>query len=218
MGRFLREMGKRSIMKKQLSACVITFFVMISVAHAGIVDELKAKQADIKTVSARFIQEKHTKLLTKPIRSSGRFFYKQPDMIRWEYSGSVNMQVIYNGKELWLYYPELKQADRLNGMPQYSSLMRFDVSSLARDYIITEKKEKNVSLLTFVPKIKGPVRQIEMEFIGQVSFPRMIKLLDSNGEATVITFSDVQLNTVIQDNTFRFIPEKGVTIRERTLK
>lgn len=218
MGRFLREMGKRSIMKKQLSALIIIFFSIITVSHAGSVDELKAKQADIKTVSARFIQEKHTKLLTKPIRSSGRFFYKQPDMIRWEYSGSVNMQVIFNGKELWLYYSELKEADRLNGMPQYSSLMHFDVSSLARDCIITEKKEKNVSLLTFIPKTKGPVRQIEMEFMGQASFPRMIKLLDSNGEATVITFSDVHLNTLIQDNIFSFTPEKGVTVRERNLK
>lgn len=218
MGRFLREMGKRNIMKKQLSALIIIFFSIITVSHAGSVDELKAKQADIKTVSARFMQEKHTKLLTKPIRSSGRFFYKQPDMIRWEYSGSVNMQVIYNGKELWLYYPELKEADRLNGMPQYSSLMHFDVSSLAGDYAISARKDKNVSLLSLVPKIKGPVRQIEMEFPGQSSFPRMIKLTDSNNEETVIIFSDVQLNTVIQDNTFRFIPEKGVTIRERTLK
>jgi outer membrane lipoprotein carrier protein len=218
-------MGERTVVRKPILSAgwlaglhVIFIFFLTSAVHAGIVEELKKKQAEIKSVSALFTQEKHTKLLTKPIRSSGRFFYKQPDMIRWEYSGSSTLQVMYNGKELWLYYPELKEADRLSGIPQYSSLMQFDVSSLARDYTITARKEKNVSKLTLVPKTRGPVRQIEMEFAEQSSFPRKIRLTDSNNEETVITFRDARINREIEDGLFNFAPPTGVTVRERSLK
>jgi outer membrane lipoprotein carrier protein len=218
-------MGERHLVRKPILSAfrlaglhVIFIFFLASAVHAGIVEELKKKQAEIKTVSALFTQEKHTRLLKKPIRSSGRFFYKQPDMIRWEYSGGSTLQVMYNGKDLWLYYPELKEADRLSGIPQYSSLMHFDVSSLAGDYTIAARKEKNVSLLTLVPKTKGPVRQIEMEFTEQSSFPGKITLVDSNNEETVITFRDARINREIEDALFNFSPPKGVTVRERTLK
>jgi outer membrane lipoprotein carrier protein len=218
-------MGKRAFVRGfGLSVCrsiclpALFFIFMLSPVSADIVGELKAKQAEIKTVSALFLQEKHTKLLTKPIKSSGRFFYKQPGMVRWEYSGSINMQVIYTGKELWLYYPDLKEADRLTGLPQYSSLMHFDLSSLSGDYTISAKKEKNASMLTLVPKIKGPVRKIEMEFSGQTSFPLAVRMTDSNNEETVIIFSDVRINKNISDEIFRFVPEKGITVKERNLE
>ncbi|MDH4233183.1 MAG: outer membrane lipoprotein carrier protein LolA [Nitrospirota bacterium] len=218
-------MGERPVVRKFLlpvclpvSLHVIFFFFLASAAGAGIVDELKKKQAEIETVSALFMQEKHTKLLTKPIRSTGRFFYKQPGMIRWEYGGSTSMQVMYNGKELWLYYPELKEADSLSGIPQYSSLMHFDISSLSRDYAIAARKEKNVLILRLAPKTKGPVRQIEMEFNRESSFPGKITLVDSNDEETVITFRDARINREIEDALFNFVPPEGVTVRERTLK
>ena len=217
MGRFLREMGERDFVRiPSLSA--IFFFCLVSTVHAGIIDELKTKQTEIKTVSARFMQEKHTKLLTKPIKSSGRFLYKQPDMIRWEYSGSVNMQVIYNGKELWLYYPELKEADKLTGLSQYGSLMHFDVFTMSRDYTITAKKENNIIMLKLAPKAQGPISQIEMEIPVESPFPRMIKLLDQNNEPTTITFRDVKLNPDLQDSSFTFAPDKEITVRERSLK
>jgi outer membrane lipoprotein carrier protein len=211
-------MKKNRIPFLKIITFLSVFASFFSISHAGIVEDLKKKQAEIKTVSALFTQEKHTRLLTKPIHSSGRFFYKQPSMIRWEYSGGSTLQVMYNGKELWLYYPELKEADRLSGIPQYSSLMHFDVSSLAGDYTITARKEKNVSLLTLVPKTKGPVRQIEMEFTEQSSFPGKIRLTDSNNEETVIAFRDARINREIENELFNFIPPKGVTVRERSLK
>lgn len=203
---------------RRAGLAVIFISFLASPVNADIVEELKAKQAEIRTVSARFQQEKHTKLLTKPIRSSGRFFYKQPGMVRWEYTGSVDMQVIYNGKELWLYYPELKEADRLTGIPQYSSLMHFDVSSLSGDYIVSSEKKKNVLLLSLVPKTKSPVKRIEMEFSAQAPFPRVIKMTDSNTEETVIIFSDVHINKNVTDELFRFVPGKDVEVKERNLK
>ncbi|MBI5632682.1 MAG: outer membrane lipoprotein carrier protein LolA, partial [Nitrospirae bacterium] len=131
-------------------------------------------------MSANFTQEKKTKLLNKPIKADGRFLYKQPDRIRWEYKGSVNMQVLFNGKDIWIYYPDLKEADKLTGLSQYGSMMQFDVSTLSRDYTITAKKEKSIIILRLAPKVKGPISQIEMEIPEESAFPRMVKLSDQN--------------------------------------
>ena len=203
--------------KNTLFIIILLILFTLSVSNADIIDDLKAKQANVKTISAQFIQEKHTKLLVKPIKSTGRFLYKQPDRIRWEYKGSTNMQVIYNGREFWLYYPDLNEADKINGMPQYSSLMHFDISKMSKDYDIKGTRERNLLKLRFTPKVKSPVTSIEMEFPEDSSFPKGLKLTDSNGEATSIIFRDIKLNSDIQDNIFTFAPGKGTKVRERSL-
>ena len=202
---------------KLVSLSAVILSLVASISHADILDDLKVRQARIKSVSATFTQEKKTRLLSRPIKTSGRFLHKQPDKIRWEYTGSTNMQVIFNGKDLWIYYPELKEADKLGGMSQYGSILHFDVLSLSKDYTITANKDKNLTHLTFVPKTKGPISRIEMEIIDDSSFPRMVKLLDQNNEPTTIFFRDIKLNTNIPDSSFIFTPEKGVIVRERSL-
>ena len=203
--------------KKTLFIIILLILFTSTTSLADIIDDLKAKQAKVKTVSAQFTQEKHTKLLTKPIKSSGRFLFKQPDRIRWEYRGSTNMQVIYNGKEFWIYYPELNEADKINGMPQYSSLMHFDIAKMSKDYDIKGRREQNILKLRFTPMVKSPVTLIEMEFTEDSSFPGNLKLTDSNGEITLIIFKDVKFNSEIQDNIFTFNPDKAVKVRERSL-
>lgn len=202
---------------KKTVLIVLSLLIMASGTSAELLDDLKAGQAKIKSVSAAFTQEKKTRLLSKPIRTSGHFLFRQPDMIRWEYSGGTNMQVIFNGYDLWLWYPGLKEADKLSGLSQYGSMMRFDVLSLSKDYAITAKKDKNITLLTFLPKAKGPITRIEMELAEGSPFPRLVRLLDRNSEPTIILFRDIMLNPDIPDSSFTFLPGKDVVIRERSL-
>ena len=202
---------------KKTVLIVLSLLIMASGTSAELLDDLKAGQAKIKSVSAAFTQEKKTRLLSKPIKTSGHFLFRQPDRIRWEYSGGTNMQVIFNGKDLWLWYPGLKEADKLSGLSQYGSMMRFDVLSLSKDYTITAKKDKNIVLLTFLPKAKGPISRIEMELAEGSPFPRLVRLLDRNSEPTIILFRDIMLNPDIPESSFTFLPGKDVVIRERSL-
>ncbi len=129
----------------------------------------------------------------------------------------MNMQVIFNGKDLWLWYPDLKEADKLSGLSQYGSLMRFDVLSLSKDYVVTAIKDHSITLLTCLPKAKGPISRIDMELAEGAPFPRLVRLLDRNSEPTIIRFRDIMLNADIPDSSFTFLPGKDVVIRERSL-
>lgn len=210
-------MGKR-IMLKKVIFCFLIILSFTCVSSAGIIDELKSGQEKIKSVESQFVQEQNTKLLSKPIKSTGRFIYKQPDKIRWEYKGSVNMLVVYDGRELWIYYPELKEADRLDGIPQYSSMMHFDISRLSRDYKIIAFKKNNLLRLSCIPIGKSLLRRIEMDFLAESSFPFSVKLTDLNEVVTSIIFKDIRINPDISDDMFRFSPDKETTVRERTIK
>ncbi len=189
----------------------------MSAANAGILDDLIARQAEITSLSATFTQEKKTRLFSRPIKTSGRFLFRHPDRIRWEYSGGTNMQVIFNGRDLWLWYPDLKEADKLSNLTQYGSLMHFDVYALSKDYTITAKRDGSLTLLALLPKTKGPISRIEMELEEGSPFPRLVRLLDRNSEPTVMLFRDILLNPDIPESSFTFLPGKDVLIRERSL-
>lgn len=197
-------------------ACVVLLAV-VRVSSADILGDLKERQAKVTTIRARFTQEKQTRLLTKPIRSSGIFLFRQPDKIRWEYSGKVNMLVVYNGKELLIYYPDLGEADIMRGVPQYASLMHFDISRMSREYDIQTSRQKDMTRLKFFPKTKGPVALIEMEFPEAVPFPRSLMLTDTKGDVTRISFRDVLLNQEVSDSLFTFVPDSSVKVRERSI-
>ena len=195
----------------------LSLLIMASGAAADLLDDLKDRQSKITSASAAFTQEKKTRLLSRPLKTSGSFLFRQPDRVRWEYTGDTNMQVIFNGKDLWLWYPDLKEADRLSGLSQYAALMRFDVLSLSKDYIITAKEDRSMTLLTLLPKAKSPISRIEMELAEGSPFPRLVRLLDRNREPTVIRFRDIMLNPDIPESSFTFLPPKDVVIRERSL-
>ncbi len=200
-----------------VAAMLITVLTLPHAAGADVLDEVMVRQAKIRTVEARFTQEKKTVLMKRPIRSEGRFFFRQPDRIRWEYGGSASLHVIFNGRDLWLYYPELKEADRLAGAAQYASLMQFDIASLARNYEATARKENRTYVVRFVPRSKGPISAIEMTMPEETAFPATVKLFDSRNDETLITFTHVKLNAGLREELFAFTPLHGVRVREQNV-
>ena len=180
-----------------------------------ILTELRSRQEAVRSVSAEFVQDKHTRLMKKPLRSSGKFFFKRPDRVRWEYGGDTRLQVIFGGQDIWLYYPDLGEADHLSGAAQYSSLLQFDVASLAARYSVSGARHKEGYRVSLVTKGSGPVARMEMELDGSSGFPKVVKLFDSREDVTVITFRSVKVNPELRDEIFRFSPGPDVKVREQ---
>lgn len=61
-----------------LSAC-------LSIGWGGSWEELRSAAGEVQSVRAEFIQEKHMKILARPLVSSGVFYYRSPASLRWEY-------------------------------------------------------------------------------------------------------------------------------------
>jgi len=66
-------------------------------------DSIKEAASGVKTVEARFVQRKHLKILSRPILSHGRFVFRAPDSIRWEYTDPIKSVMLMNRGDLARY-------------------------------------------------------------------------------------------------------------------
>src|SRR5713101_9305897 len=99
-------------------------FVLISVTSVARAQSLS--DADVKNLLARvaerrtsapdvradFQEQKTIHLLNKPIISSGKIWFHAPNKFRREVVGNSASVTVSNGRDLWIYYPNFKSAER----------------------------------------------------------------------------------------------------------
>src|ERR1051325_507862 len=73
---------------------------------------IRTARAAAPSMEADFREEKTLRLLNKPIVSSGKMWFQAPDKFRREVRGNAPSLTISNGRELWIYYPNFKSAER----------------------------------------------------------------------------------------------------------
>ena len=66
--------------------CLLAAFSMVIPGRQAMAAENSATPNAVSSVQADFIQEKHLQILAHPLRSRGRFLFKAPDSLRWEYT------------------------------------------------------------------------------------------------------------------------------------
>lgn len=63
------------------------------------------------SLTADFVEEKNTHLLTKPLISEGTISFQAPNKFRREVKGTSPSITVSNGQKLWIYYPSFKEAE-----------------------------------------------------------------------------------------------------------
>src|SRR6267378_218489 len=77
--------------------------------------ELKNLLAGIRqnrTTEADFQEQRMIRLMKKPIVSSGRIWFQPPNKFRREVKGNSPSITVSDGRQLWIYYPNFKSAER----------------------------------------------------------------------------------------------------------
>lgn len=79
------------------TALLVAIFMCLGWADSW--DELKSAAGTVTSVKAEFVQEKHMKILSKPLVSEGVFLFQGPDSLRWEYQQPIqSILLLHNGK------------------------------------------------------------------------------------------------------------------------
>lgn len=200
-----------------ISVVLLTFVLLIFCtagrAQAGLIDDIKDRQKGLQSIKASFDQEKHTELLSRPVKSKGTVYFKANSGVRWEYDGA--MTVIYDGKAVYINYTELDQADKVVGASDYLGPLTFDIATLVRDYQVAAMKSDRDITLDIKPKKRMPFVSMQMVFGPDDVFPRSITVNEESGDNTVIRFRDVLKNVSIKDSLFVFTAPKGGKVKER---
>jgi outer membrane lipoprotein-sorting protein len=180
------------------------------------IEEIKALQKDISSIKADFSQKKVTELLDRPIKSTGMFYFKSGFGVRWEYDEVMN--VIYDGKTLYLHYLGLDEAEKVSGVSGYVGPLSFDIEALLKDYDVTATDISSGVSLSLIPRKHMPFKSMSMVFKKGSPFPDKVRILEESGDHTTINFSNLSTNIELSDGLFIFKVPPGVTLRERSIR
>lgn len=185
-------------------------------AHAGGRESLNAFTKGLKGLDGQFSQQVFDSKGKRKEASSGRVALSAPRLFRWEYLKPYPQLIVADGKKVWVYDPDLKQASvRPQGAEEQNSPLAalIDPQRLDRDFKVEETGLKDgLEWLELKPKQDDNTgfQNAQLGF-DKRGLARML-ILDALGQRTDIRFSGWKRNPAFNARTFRFTPPKGVDI------
>jgi outer membrane lipoprotein-sorting protein len=187
--------------------------------------EIDQRAGQIKSLSAHFEQQKFTALLRKPLESNGRIRIKGP-VIRWDTAQPEPSVLYIDQGEARVYYPNQKTLEvypldkRLadlaaSPLPRLDVLKeRFSIEQIPVEDLDKSGAGKDLVALRLMPKdasIAEHVKQVCVLLDIGKAYIMMAEVTDSDGDRTVLSFKDVQLNVDVGELALVVPPGTAVT-------
>lgn len=189
---------------------------MAGQAAAGAREKLDAFTKGLKSLDGRFTQQVYDASGKRKETSSGRVALSAPRLFRWEYVTPYPQLIVADGKKVWVYDPDLKQATvRPQGPEEQNSPLAAltDPSRLDRDFVVREGgSEGGLEWLVLTPQRgeEAGFQSARLGFDGH-GLRRML-IVDQLGQRTELSFEGWKRNPSFARDTFRYTPGKGVDV------
>ncbi len=177
--------------------------------------QLEGFLRDVASLEAEFTQTLVETDSDREQVSRGRLYLQRPDRFRWEYQEPVPQLVVADGRNLWLYDPDLEQ---VTVRPLDDGLASTPAALLSGEGDLDEAfdrgavySEDGVDWIELKPR--GP----DADFQGvRVGFSggtiAAMELIDALGQLTRIRFTDVETNVELDGALFVFEPPPGADV------
>lgn len=229
-GAVSRHLGK--VFRADRAIPAIALFSFLSLTSALCADplsptDLKAllarireKRAAAPQVQASFQEEKKIHLMNKPINSAGKVWFQAPDKFRREVTGNSPSVTISDGRQLWIYYPNFKSAERYTlgkrspldaGISAITASLNLE--NVEATYHLTGSKEGSGYTLQLTPRVPSMKRFLQAFTISMSDGLEVqrTEMLQPNGDRIVTAYAN-ESRTPIPAATFEFTPAAGVEV------
>lgn len=183
-----------------------------AMANTGTLQQALAKNAQVtQSISSDFNQVKNMKMLNDKVSSKGKFYYKQSDKVRIEYTSPFSYLLVMNGGMI-----AVKENGKVSKINTRNSLTMQSVNKIMMDCMrgtVFNNKDFSVKayassaqyLLTMTPvssAVKGMFKNIDV-YINK-SDNQVVKLImtENGGDNTEMTFTNRKLNANLADALF----------------
>ena len=146
---------------------------------------------------------------------SGQFFFKKPNLFKWDYLEPSKSQLISDGELLYLYDPDLKQVvisqlKNLGGVSPAMLLVNREIENLFEISVI--KDRKGINWFKAVPQEpeKANFKEVFINFVQKKL--KGMRVIDSFDNITEIEFIKVSRNTDINEAIFLFNTPEDVDV------
>ena len=207
-------------MYSMLALVAVTF-----VAHSAQLSEaeltnLLAAIRQNRTTQADFQEERVLRLMQKPIVSSGTVWFQPPNKFRREVKGNSPSITVSNGRELWIYYPNFKSAERYplgKGSPLDATVAAINsalnLEDIETSFNIAATRNGNGYELQLLPRtaaMKRAFQKLDIQANDKFRVERTDMLLP-NGDRIITTYSH-QTRPPIPPTMFEFKPPPGTEV------
>ena len=185
--------------------------------------ELKNLLAAIRqnrSTHADFQEQRVIRLMKNPVLSSGTVWFQPPNKFRREVKGNSPSVTVSDGRELWIYYPNFKSAERYplgKGSPLDATVAALNsalnLENIETSFNISATKSDTGHELALLPRtaaMKRAFQKLDLRINSEFRVERTDMLLP-NGDRIVTTYSN-QARAPIPSSTFEFKPPPGTEV------
>jgi outer membrane lipoprotein carrier protein len=211
-------------MRTWLSALLAFIALAVTAKTAPLSEtDLKNLLAGIRqnrTTQADFQEQRMIRLMKKPIVSSGTVWFQPPNKFRREVKGNSPSVTVSDGRQLWIYYPNFKSAERYplgKGSPLDSTVAAINsalnLENIENTFQINATKNDKgyeLALLPRAPSMKRVFQKLDLRINDNLRVERTDMVLP-NGDRIVTAYSN-QTRAPIPASTFEFKPPPGTEV------
>ncbi len=194
-----------------LVLCLFLTVAHFSPIRQALAGENNHTRISIHSVQADFTQEKHLQILARPLISQGRFLFKSPDSLRWEYTSPFHSVLLMNKGRVRKFIRKNGQLIEEKGMQlnamqvvmteisgwldgQFSDNAVFDVKRDGSAVALTPKKKDMATI----------INAIELRLADRAGLLQSVTIFEDPQKKsfTRMIFSHALVNQPISDNLF----------------
>ncbi|HOE23174.1 MAG TPA: outer membrane lipoprotein carrier protein LolA [Smithellaceae bacterium] len=199
-----------------LSVLLLVLLMALPAAGADDFDRLRRDASRISSLSADFVQKKSMKILSKPLVSTGKFFYAAPDSIRWEYVKPIRSIVISEKGTSKRYIASGgKMIEDKTGGVQAMKIVLDEVAGWmkgkfsANPSFAASVREGPETVIVLTPTGKntaGMIEKIEITVSRKDAVVKTVRIVEGAAAETRIDFLRTAVNPALPPGTFQDIP------------
>lgn len=178
---------------------------------ASVQQALAGNAAKTQSISSDFTQIKNMKMLNDKVSSKGKFYFKQKDRVRIEYTQPFQYLLIMNGGMI-----VVKENGKISKINTRNSLTMQSVNRVMMDCMrgtVFNNKDFSVKalasstqyLLKLSPvnaAMKGLFKNIDVYINKADNNVSKLVMTENNGDYTEMTFTNKKINTALSDALF----------------
>ena len=173
-----------------------------------------------RSTQADFQEQRVIRLMKNPVTSSGTVWFQAPNKFRREVKGNSPSITVSDGRDLWIYYPNFKSAERYplgKGSPLDATVAAINsalnLENIETSFNVTAAKGDNGHELQLAPRtaaMKRVFQKLDLRINSEFRVESTDMLLP-NGDRIVTTYSN-QKRAGISASTFEFKPPAGTEV------
>ena len=178
---------------------------------SGFRQRVEQRADTVNTMRSRFTQVKDMSFMEKKVTSQGRFFFKKPNMVRWEYTEPFEHRIYIRGDKLTIKGEKKEDSYDMGSNEMFRRMNEMIVSSVRGQVFENDAFEPayyengDFYLVALEPKEKSMKEFFEKMFLyfsrTEHEVQRIV-MVGSSGDTTRIDLEKKRVNVPLSDERF----------------